>query len=41
MGKRGVLDDAMASFALAYAARTQHDYECLVKAKRGAEHKAA
>jgi len=34
MGKRGVLDDALASFAMAYAARTQADYEQLVSAKR-------
>jgi uncharacterized protein (DUF2252 family) len=36
MGKRGVFDDALASFAMAYAARTQDDYEQLVKAKRKA-----
>jgi uncharacterized protein (DUF2252 family) len=41
MGKSGVFDDALASFAMAYATRTQHDYEQLVKAKRGAERKAA
>lgn len=41
MGKRGVFDDALASFAMAYATRTQHDYEQLVKAKRGAVRKAA
>jgi hypothetical protein len=35
MGKRDVLDDALASFAMAYAVRTQEDYEQLVKAKRG------
>jgi uncharacterized protein (DUF2252 family) len=35
MGKRAVLDDALASFAMAYAARTQSDYDKLVKAKRG------
>src|SRR5262249_19886784 len=34
MGKRDVLDDALASFAMAYAVRTQEDYEQLVKAKR-------
>jgi uncharacterized protein (DUF2252 family) len=41
MGKRGVLDDALASFAMAYAVRTQDDYEQLVKAKRGVIRKAA
>ena len=41
MGKRGVLDDALASFAMAYAVRTQDDYEQLVKAKRGIIRKAA
>jgi uncharacterized protein (DUF2252 family) len=43
MGKRDVLDDALASFAMAYATRTQQDYEQLVKAKRkgGAGRKAA
>jgi uncharacterized protein (DUF2252 family) len=34
MGKGGVLDDALASFAMAYAARTRDDYEQLVRAKR-------
>jgi hypothetical protein len=29
MGKRGVFDDALASFAMAYAARTQSDYDRL------------
>ena len=33
MGKRGVLDDALASFAMAYAVRTQSDYERLVRAR--------
>ena len=41
MGKSGIFDDALASFAMAYAARTQHDYGQLVKAKRGAVRKAA
>ena len=41
MGKRGVFDDALASFAMAYAVRTQDDYEQLVKAKGGAKRKAA
>jgi uncharacterized protein (DUF2252 family) len=36
MGKRGVFDDALASFAMAYAARTHHDYEQLARAKRKA-----
>jgi uncharacterized protein (DUF2252 family) len=35
MGKRGVFDDAVASFAMDYAARTERDYEQLVRAKRG------
>jgi len=34
MGKRGVFDDAVASFAMAYGVRTQDDYEQLVRAKR-------
>ena len=34
MGKRGVIDDALASFAMAYAVRTRDDYEQLVRAKR-------
>jgi hypothetical protein len=34
MGKSDVLDDAAASFAMAYGVRTQYDYEQLVKAKR-------
>jgi hypothetical protein len=34
MGKRDVLDDALASFAMAYAARTQNDYEQLVATHR-------
>ena len=33
MGKNGVLDDALASFAMAYAARTNSDYDLLVEAK--------
>jgi Uncharacterized protein conserved in bacteria (DUF2252) len=35
MGKSDVLDDALASFAMAYAVRTQDDFEKLVRAKRG------
>jgi hypothetical protein len=34
MGKSGVFDDALASFAMAYADRTQRDYE-VAKLKRG------
>jgi len=34
MGKSDALDDAMASFAMAYAVRTQKDYDKLVKSKR-------
>jgi uncharacterized protein (DUF2252 family) len=41
MGRRGVLDDALASFAMAYAERTQDDYDHLLKAKRGGHRKAA
>jgi hypothetical protein len=37
MGKRGVFDDALASFAMAYAVRTRKDYEQLVTARRGAK----
>jgi uncharacterized protein (DUF2252 family) len=40
MGKADVLDDALASFAMAYAARTQQDYDLLAKAKGGAAKKA-
>jgi hypothetical protein len=36
LGKNDVMDDALASFAMAYAARTQSDYDRLVKAKRPA-----
>jgi len=39
MGKRGVFDDALASFAIAYAARTGRDYEQLVRAKPALERK--
>ena len=35
MGKGGAFDDALASFAMAYADRTQQDYDKLAKAKRG------
>src|SRR5262245_54149080 len=40
IGKRDVLDDTLASFAMAYAAQTQDDYEQFVRAKRGAKRKA-
>jgi hypothetical protein len=33
MGKSGAFDDALASFAIAYAERTQQDYDQLVKSK--------
>jgi Uncharacterized protein conserved in bacteria (DUF2252) len=33
MGKSRVFDDAVASFAIAYADRTQRDYDQLVKSK--------
>src|SRR6266540_622857 len=36
MGKSQVMDDALASFAMAYAERTQSDYARLVKAKHPA-----
>jgi hypothetical protein len=36
MGKNRAFDDALASFAMAYADRTQQDYDQLAKAKRGA-----
>jgi hypothetical protein len=41
MGKRDVFDDALASFAMAYAGLTQSDYEQLAKAKTGVKRKAA
>jgi uncharacterized protein (DUF2252 family) len=36
MGKSGAFDDALASFAMSYAARTQKDYDRLAKARRRA-----
>jgi hypothetical protein len=36
VGKSGAFDDALASFAMAYADRTQQDYDRLAKAKRRA-----
>src|SRR6516225_4149958 len=39
MGKSGAFDDAMASFAMAYADRTQSDYHKLAKSRRGSENK--
>jgi len=41
MGKSGVFDDALASFAMAYADRTQRDYDRLATAKRGTAKKLA
>jgi hypothetical protein len=43
MGKSAVFDDALASFAMTYAKRTEDDYKQLVKAKakRGGARKAA
>jgi hypothetical protein len=35
MGKSAAFDDALASFAMSYAARTQSDYDKLARAKRG------
>ena len=34
MGKSRAFDDALASFAMAYADRTQRDYDQLAKSKR-------
>jgi hypothetical protein len=34
MGKSDALDDALASFAMGYAVRTQSDYDQLAKSKR-------
>ena len=39
MGKSDAFDDALASFAMAYAARTQSDYDKLAKAKRTSANK--
>ena len=39
MGKSDVMDDAIASFAMAYAVRTQQDYDQLAKSKRDAAKK--
>jgi hypothetical protein len=36
MGKSGAFDDALASFAMIYADRTQKDYDRLVKSQRNA-----
>jgi uncharacterized protein (DUF2252 family) len=41
MGKSGAFDDALASFAMAYADRTQQDYDKLAKSKRAAVKKLA
>jgi uncharacterized protein (DUF2252 family) len=41
MGKGDVFDSALASFAMAYAARTYHDHEQLVRAKAGPKRKTA
>jgi hypothetical protein len=41
MGKSGAFDDAVASFAMAYADRTQRDYDQLAQAKRGIADKLA
>jgi hypothetical protein len=41
MGKSSVFDDALASFAMAYADRTQSDYDRLAKSKRGTAKKLA
>jgi hypothetical protein len=34
LGKSGVFDDALASFAMAYADRTQRDHDKLASSKR-------
>jgi hypothetical protein len=39
MGKSGAFDDALAAFAMAYAARTQSDYDKLAKSRRSPENK--
>src|SRR6478736_4682730 len=39
MGKSGAFEDALASFAMAYAARTQSDYDKLAKSRRSPENK--
>jgi hypothetical protein len=39
MGKSDAFDDALASFAMAYAVRTQKDYDQLAKSKRNAAKK--
>ncbi|MFL6821989.1 MAG: DUF2252 family protein, partial [Xanthobacteraceae bacterium] len=36
MGKSAAFDDALASFAMTYAVRTQSDYDQLAKARRNA-----
>jgi hypothetical protein len=41
MGKSRVFDDALASFAMAYADRTQSDYERLAKSKSATAKKLA
>jgi uncharacterized protein (DUF2252 family) len=41
MGKSDAFDSALASFAMAYAARTRDDHAQLVKAKGGAKRKSA
>jgi hypothetical protein len=41
MGKSDALDSALASFAMAYAARTRDDHAQLVKAKGGNKRKSA
>ena len=41
MGKSGAFDDALASFAMAYADRTQQDYDQLARAKRSIVNKLA
>src|SRR5262245_13503185 len=41
MGKRDVFDEALASFAIVYAARTKDDYDRLVKAKGAVKLRAA
>jgi hypothetical protein len=37
MGKSAALDDALASFAMTYAVRTQRDYDQLAKARNAAK----
>jgi hypothetical protein len=41
MGRSGAFDDALASFAMAYAEQTVKDHAALVKAKGGSKAEAS